>query len=77
MVILICKTLELNYYPSINLTCASRVHLLEPHWNPMVEQQAVERVHRLGQTRDVVITRYIMSDSFEIVRLPFVSSIQR
>lgn len=43
----------------------------------MVEQQAVERVHRLGQTRDVVITRYIMRDSFEIVRLPFISSIQR
>ncbi|KAH8144389.1 uncharacterized protein LAJ45_11635 [Morchella importuna] len=50
----------------INLTCASRVHVLEPHWNPMIEQQAVERVHRLGQRRDVTITRYIMKDSFEI-----------
>lgn len=43
----------------------------------MVEQQAVERVHRLGQTRDVVITRYIMNDSFEIVSLPLISSIRR
>jgi SWI/SNF-related matrix-associated actin-dependent regulator of chromatin subfamily A3 len=34
----------------------------------MVELQALERVHRLGQTRDVVITRYIMRDSFENVR---------
>ncbi|KAH0606926.1 uncharacterized protein H6S33_002914 [Morchella sextelata] len=50
----------------INLTCASKVHVLESHWNPMIEQQAVERVHRLGQRRDVTITRYIMKDSFEI-----------
>ncbi|KAF8541079.1 P-loop containing nucleoside triphosphate hydrolase protein, partial [Trichophaea hybrida] len=50
----------------INLTCASRVHMMEPHWNPMVELQALERVHRLGQTRDVVITRYIIRDSFEV-----------
>lgn len=42
----------------------------------MIEQQAVERVHRLGQRRDVTITRYIMKDSFEIVRplcIPFVA----
>ncbi|KAF8247360.1 hypothetical protein K440DRAFT_601314 [Wilcoxina mikolae CBS 423.85] len=50
----------------INLTSASRVHVLEPHWNPMVEQQAVERVHRIGQTRAVKITRYIIQDSFEV-----------
>ncbi|KAI5858908.1 SNF2 family N-terminal domain-containing protein [Tricharina praecox] len=49
----------------IDLTCASRVHLMEPHWNPMVELQALERVHRFGQQRDVLITRYIMQDSFE------------
>jgi hypothetical protein len=44
----------------------------------MIEQQAVERVHRLGQRRDVTITRYIMKDSFEIVRLlytPFVARV--
>jgi SNF2 family DNA or RNA helicase len=35
----------------------------------MVELQALERVHRLGQTRDVVITRYIIRDSFEDVSL--------
>lgn len=57
----------------INLTCASKVHVLEPHWNPMVEQQAIERVHRLGQLRDVTITRYIMKDSFEIDMMSYQS----
>jgi SNF2 family DNA or RNA helicase len=36
----------------------------------MVELQALERVHRLGQTRDVLITRYIIRDSFENVSFP-------
>ncbi|KAF2239007.1 hypothetical protein EV356DRAFT_226832 [Viridothelium virens] len=49
----------------IDLTAASRVHLVEPHWNPMAEAQAVDRVHRIGQTREVVVTRYIMRDSIE------------
>ncbi|EFN54350.1 hypothetical protein CHLNCDRAFT_135608 [Chlorella variabilis] len=35
----------------LNLTAASRVHLLDPWWNPSVEEQAMDRVHRLGQTR--------------------------
>ncbi|KAF5712008.1 hypothetical protein FMUND_8690 [Fusarium mundagurra] len=38
----------------IDLSVASRVHLLEPGWNPMLEQQALDRVHRLGQTREVI-----------------------
>jgi SNF2 family DNA or RNA helicase len=46
---------------------ANHVHLIEPHWNPMAEAQAVDRVHRIGQTRDVVITRYIVDDSIESV----------
>jgi hypothetical protein len=33
----------------------------------MAEAQAVDRVHRIGQTRDVLVTRYIMSDSIETV----------
>ena len=43
---------------------------MEPHWNPMVEAQAVDRVHRIGQTRDVVITRYLIKDSIEFVGRP-------
>ncbi|RYP91270.1 hypothetical protein DL770_002588 [Monosporascus sp. CRB-9-2] len=49
----------------VNLTAATHVHLIEPHWNPMVEAQAVDRVHRIGQTRQVTVTRYIVSGSIE------------
>lgn len=52
---------------SVNLTAANYVHLLEPHWNPMVEAQAVDRVHRIGQSREVLTTRYITRDSIETV----------
>ncbi|KAF7554202.1 hypothetical protein G7Z17_g3061 [Cylindrodendrum hubeiense] len=48
-----------------DLSVASRVHLLEPQWNPSVERQAIGRVIRLGQEREVKIIRYIMSGSIE------------
>jgi SNF2 family DNA or RNA helicase len=32
----------------LNLTCANHVILVDPWWNPAVEEQAIERVHRLG-----------------------------
>jgi SWI/SNF-related matrix-associated actin-dependent regulator of chromatin subfamily A3 len=51
----------------LDLTAASRVHLLEPQWNPMAEEQALDRVHRLGQTREVQAIRYIVRDSIEEV----------
>ncbi|CAN9235351.1 unnamed protein product [Alternaria alternata] len=49
----------------LDLTAASTVHLLEPQWNPSLEDQALARVHRLGQTRPVTTIRYVMEDSFE------------
>ncbi|KAF8424844.1 SNF2 family N-terminal domain-containing protein [Tirmania nivea] len=49
----------------LNLTVASQVHLLEPHWNPMIEEQALDRVHRIGQRNPVQIFRYLVKDSFE------------
>ena len=49
----------------IDLSVASEVHIVEPHWNPMAEAQAVDRVHRIGQTRDVRITRYCVKGSIE------------
>ena len=49
----------------LNLTAANKVYVMEPQYNPAAEAQAVDRVHRLGQKREVVTTRYIMSDSFE------------
>ncbi|KAL6184135.1 hypothetical protein ACLB2K_045539 [Fragaria x ananassa] len=49
----------------INLTAASRVYLLEPWWNPAVEEQAMDRVHRIGQKEDVKIVRLITRNSIE------------
>ncbi|KAH8688376.1 SNF2 family N-terminal domain-containing protein [Ilyonectria robusta] len=48
-----------------DLSVASRVHLIEPQWNPSVERQAIGRVIRLGQEREVNILRYIMKGSIE------------
>ncbi|KAF3937151.1 hypothetical protein ABW19_dt0208999 [Dactylella cylindrospora] len=49
----------------LDLTVASEVHLLEPQFNPMLEEQALARVHRIGQTKPVKTIRYIMKDSYE------------
>ncbi|KAH6714003.1 SNF2 family N-terminal domain-containing protein [Leptodontidium sp. MPI-SDFR-AT-0119] len=49
----------------LDLTAASRAYLMEPHWNPMIEEQALCRVHRVGQKRNVTTIRYLMRDSFE------------
>ena len=49
----------------MNLTAGSRVYVMEPQYNPAAEAQAVDRVYRLGQTREVFTTRFIMEDSFE------------
>ncbi|KAF1811495.1 hypothetical protein P152DRAFT_58042 [Eremomyces bilateralis CBS 781.70] len=49
----------------LNLTAACRVYVMEPQFNPAAETQAVERVHRLGQTREVVITHFIIKGSIE------------
>ncbi|KAF2458817.1 SNF2 family N-terminal domain-containing protein [Lineolata rhizophorae] len=49
----------------LDLTAASRVYLLEPQWNPSVEEQALARIHRLGQKRTVTTIRFAMKDSIE------------
>ncbi|KAK6127194.1 hypothetical protein DH2020_039078 [Rehmannia glutinosa] len=49
----------------INLTAASTVYLVEPWWNPAVEEQAMDRVHRIGQKEDVKIVRLIARDTIE------------
>ncbi|KAI5458920.1 SNF2 family N-terminal domain-containing protein [Mariannaea sp. PMI_226] len=49
----------------LNLTAASRVHLMEPQWSPMAEEQAFSRVHRMGQTQEVIAARYVVKDSIE------------
>ncbi|KXN85676.1 Putative SWI/SNF-like matrix-associated actin-dependent regulator [Leucoagaricus sp. SymC.cos] len=49
----------------LNLTAAQRVILMDPCWNPAVENQAVDRIHRLGQTKPVLSIRFIISNSVE------------
>ncbi|KAL4809143.1 SNF2 family N-terminal domain-containing protein [Aspergillus unguis] len=49
----------------IDMTAASFVHILEPHWNPKLEDQAIGRVHRIGQSRNVLVTRYLVENSIE------------
>ncbi|PHT52632.1 hypothetical protein CQW23_07094 [Capsicum baccatum] len=49
----------------INLTAATRVYLVEPWWNPAVEEQAMDRVHRIGQKEDVKIVRMIARSTIE------------
>ncbi|MBI4874009.1 MAG: DEAD/DEAH box helicase [Acidobacteria bacterium] len=49
----------------LNLTAAEYVFLLDPWWNPAVEAQAVDRTHRIGQTRQVFAYRLIARDTVE------------
>ncbi|KAF9546609.1 hypothetical protein EC957_009532 [Mortierella hygrophila] len=49
----------------LNLTSAQRVYLMDPHWNPSVESQAIDRIHRLGQTKPVDVVRFIIKESIE------------
>jgi SNF2 family DNA or RNA helicase len=49
----------------LNLTSADYVYLLDPWWNPAVEAQAIDRIHRAGQTRPVVAYRLIAQDTVE------------
>ena len=49
----------------LNLTEADYVFLLDPWWNPAVENQAVNRAHRIGQTKHVFSYRFITLDTIE------------
>lgn len=49
----------------VNLTAASRVYLVEPWWNPALEEQAMGRVHRIGQQQEVRVVRLIVRGSIE------------
>jgi SNF2 family DNA or RNA helicase len=49
----------------LNLTAADYVFLLDPWWNPAVEMQAIDRAHRIGQTRQVFAYRLICHNTVE------------
>ena len=49
----------------LNLTAADYCIILDPWWNPAVENQAVDRAHRIGQKRTVIIYKFIVKDTIE------------
>ena len=49
----------------LNLTSSSYVVLYDPWWNPAVENQAIDRTHRIGQKNKVIAYRLLMRDSVE------------
>jgi len=49
----------------LNLTAADHIFLLDPWWNPAVEDQAADRAHRIGQERPVLVTRLVAQDTVE------------
>ncbi|KAH9209007.1 SNF2 family N-terminal domain-containing protein [Leptodontidium sp. 2 PMI_412] len=53
----------------LNLTAANRVFIIEPQWNPSVENQAISRAIRMNQTDSVLVTRYMIRGTVEQARI--------
>ncbi|CAX41939.1 ATP-dependent helicase, putative [Candida dubliniensis CD36] len=49
----------------LTLTCANHVIIMDPFWNPFVEEQAMGRAHRIGQTREVFVHRVLIAGTVE------------
>ncbi|EJS42773.1 rad5p [Saccharomyces arboricola H-6] len=49
----------------LNLTCASHAYMMDPWWSPSMEDQAIDRLHRIGQTSSVKVIRFIVQNSIE------------
>ncbi|CUG87369.1 DNA excision repair protein SNF2, putative [Bodo saltans] len=49
----------------LNLTMANHVIIVDPWWNPAIEEQAVHRCHRIGQKKPVHVSRFVISDTIE------------
>ena len=49
----------------LTLTAADHVYLMDPWWNPAVEDQAADRAHRIGQENPVLIQRMVARDTVE------------
>ncbi|KAL1209582.1 Helicase-like transcription factor CHR28 [Cardamine amara subsp. amara] len=50
---------------ALNLTVASHVFMMDPWWNPAVERQAQDRIHRIGQYKPIRIVRFIIENTVE------------
>lgn len=49
----------------LNLTAANQVIMLDPFWNPYIEEQAIDRAHRIGQQKDVIVHRMLIQNTVE------------
>lgn len=49
----------------LNLVGANRMYLLDIHWNPALEQQAMDRIYRVGQTKECWIYRFLCENTIE------------
>ncbi|KAG7663418.1 RAD5 [[Candida] subhashii] len=49
----------------LNLTTANRAFMMDPWWSPSIEEQAIDRIHRIGQNETVKVVRFIMENSIE------------
>ena len=49
----------------LNLTAADHVYLMDPWWNPAVENQAADRTHRIGQTKPVMVYKLVSEETVE------------
>jgi SNF2 family DNA or RNA helicase len=49
----------------LNLSCASQVIILDPFWNPFIEEQAIDRAHRIGQQHEVNVHRIVIPNTVE------------
>ncbi|XP_078180897.1 helicase protein with RING/U-box domain-containing protein isoform X2 [Carex rostrata] len=50
---------------ALNLTVASHVFMMDPWWNPAVEKQAQDRIHRIGQFKPISCTRFVIESTVE------------
>lgn len=50
----------------LNLNIANHVIIIEPYWNPYVEMQAIDRAHRIGQTRPVTVYKMLIPNTVEV-----------
>lgn len=49
----------------LNLTCARRAFMMDPWWSPSIEDQAIDRIHRIGQDQNVKVVRFIVKHLIE------------